>query len=75
MVKVDFMEIPTGFTCRSYVTVRLSTHSVTGTERGPDIVRMPYIGQKRTISGMRTISEGQKIPMVVILFITHNNNN
>ena len=40
------------------------------TERGPDIVRMPYIGQKRTISGMRTISEGHKIPMVVILFIT-----
>ena len=40
------------------------------TERGPDIVRMPSMGQKRTISGMRTISEGHKIPMVVILFIT-----
>ena len=45
------------------------------TERGPDIVRMPSMGQKRTISGMRTISEGHKIPMVVMLFITHNNNN
>ena len=31
------------------------------TERGPDIVRMPSMGQKRTISGMRTISEGLKI--------------
>ena len=40
------------------------------TERGPDIVRMPSMGQKRTISGMRTISEGHKIPMVVMLFIT-----
>ena len=38
--------------------------------RGPDIVRMPSMGQKRTISGMRTISEGHKIPMVVMLFIT-----
>ena len=40
------------------------------TQRGPDIVRMPSMGQKRTISGMRTISEGHKIPMVVMLFIT-----
>ena len=40
------------------------------TERGPDIVRMPSMGQKRTISGMRTISEGHKIPMVVMLFIS-----
>ena len=43
-----------------------------GTERGPDIVRMPSMGQKRTISGMRTISEGHKIPMVVMLFICYN---
>ena len=40
-------------------------------ERGPDIVRMPYIGQKRTISGMCTISEGLDIPMVVMLFICY----
>ena len=33
------------------------------TERGPDIVHMPYIAQKRTIS------EGLDIPMVVMLFI------
>ena len=39
------------------------------TERGPDIVRIPYIGQKRTISG--TISEGLDIPMVVMLFICY----
>ena len=32
--------------------------SYVDTERGPDIVRMPYIGQKRTISGLCTISEG-----------------
>ena len=43
---------------------------VVNTERGPDIVRMPSMGQKRTISGMRTISEGHKIHMVVMLFIT-----
>ena len=52
------------------VCEEFSFKSYVYTERGPDIVRMPYIGQKRTISGMRTISEGHKIPMVVILFIT-----
>ena len=41
------------------------------TERGPDIVRMPYIGQKRTISGMCPISEGLDIPIVVMLFICY----
>ena len=51
-----------------YIVILLIINN--NTERGPDIVRMPYIGQKRTISGMRTISEGHKIPMVVILFIT-----
>ena len=41
------------------------------TERGPDIVRIPYIGQKRTISGMCPISEDLDIPMVVMLFICY----
>ena len=41
------------------------------TERGPDIVRLPTLGQKRTISGIRTISEGLDIPMVLLLFICY----
>ena len=47
--------------------------SYVDTERGPDIVHMPYIGQKRTISGLCTISisEGLDIPMVVMLFICY----
>ena len=64
-------KIDVSFNAVLFIIYPIAFNKKGGTERGPDIVRLPYMGQKRTISGIRTISEGLDIPMVVMLFICY----